>query len=125
MALLQIRLEYDAIQAHDDQSGWLAKIIKWFKVVQDDGIQNVVSNSIGYKAKDLRVVGLCGIAVCLLMSLFFTGVKVDMTYVLVLLMIIGFNILPVWLIYKHEGMKKVAKKFFNNLIPDSLITLNI
>ena len=125
LVLLHARIEYDAMQAQDEQTGYLVKIIIWLRSLKDEGLSNIVSSDFGYNLKTLRTALIFGIVMLMALVLLIAGRAESKKWSKLVFVVNLTVVLPIVFIYKHHGMKTVATKMIGSLIPDSLININI
>ena len=125
MTVTYIRIEYDAIQAQDEDTGCANKIMKLFRLLKENGLNNIVSNHFGYSTNFVRTMWICGLSMAILVVYNFTVGKNNARWNMIIFTIIMTVCVPILFILKHPGMKKVGIKMIQSFIPDSFITVNI
>ncbi len=110
MALLHARIEYDAFQFDDTDSGRLLVRVKaWFQHCWTNGHQVAPSlDKSNYNMATLRRVALCGIAI---LSLHIYHITINVgKWKLLVYMIVLTAIGPLMFVVNHQGMKNTALK---------------
>ncbi len=108
VALVQVRIEYDAVLAHDGQVGLVSRLWIWIKNV------NGQMTSTGYSLSVNRIA--LGLGLILTLIMVFTMISLKKWSRL--LFSFGANIvMPMLFILKHPKMRSVATKTLRNLSP--------
>ncbi len=99
IVILQARIEFDAYNTNDIQTGKFAKFVNWIK--QTD------FNNFGYSLKVLRTVVISGVSLGLYLICQISGGLHNLRWNQMTFLCVLFGVLPYIFILKHEGMSNI------------------
>ncbi len=117
--LLQARIEVDALNANDIQTGKLAKLLHWAKQTNMDGD----SSNFGYSLKVLRVVMISGILLSFILIYQLSAGSDNLRWNQMVFLCVLFGVMPFVFILKHEGMENRMRNVVFRLRSAPLISV--
>ena len=107
MAAMQCRIEYDALQANDDQTGFLPVIMECYENCRNENSQQSVS---GYAIKVTRIAVGLGLVLLIIIVIQMFGGADNTKWNQLFFATIMTNVMPILFIQSHPQMRKTVWK---------------